>query len=235
MVPTFALAAALLAAAGPASPGGPAGEVVETVVAVVRNPPGAAPRLLTLTRLREEARIALVSRGAVEAAFRPLDEAALRAALSWWLDETLVADESARLRVDALEREAVAAELAAFRARFAGPAEYARFLAGAELAEEELEASLARSLRVRRYLEGRVGRGARVADDEVEAFVKGRGLAAPGPDAREVVRSRLVEEHATGQVRALLSDLRGRADVRILEPGLRRPAAGPAAPGGEGG
>ena len=67
---------------------------------MVRNPPSAPPRVVTLTKLVEEARIALVSRGATAAATGPLDRAALRAALEWLLDQMLVADEAARLQLD---------------------------------------------------------------------------------------------------------------------------------------
>src|SRR5512146_733421 len=111
-------AAAFLAAALAAAPVG------ERVVAVVRNPPSAPPRIVTLTKLTEEARIALVSRGAIGAAVGPLDREALRAALEWLLDQMLVADEAARLRIDEVPREEVLEELRRFRARFPTPAQY---------------------------------------------------------------------------------------------------------------
>jgi hypothetical protein len=213
------LLALVLAAALGSSP--PAPRMVEAVVAVVRNPAGATPRVVTLTRLTEEARIALVSRGAVEAAVRPLDAEALRAALAWLLDETLVSDEATRLRLDAVDREALAAEVRRFRARFEEPGAYARFLSANELAEEEVEAVLARSLRARRYVETRVGRGGQVGDDEVDAYLKARGLAAGAGATREAVRARMGEDRAAAQVRELLADLRARAEVRILDPELR--------------
>ncbi len=200
--------------------------VVEDVVAVLRGPPGAPARIVTRTKLVEEARIALVARGAVEAAFRPLDVEALRAALGWLLDETLVADEAARLRVGEVDRGTLATEVRRFQRRFAGPAEYERFLAASELSEEELSAVLARSLRAQRYLESRVGGGARVGDDEVEAWIRARGAAPPASQAaREVVRAQLAEDRARAQAREVVADLRARADVRILDPELR-PAAG---------
>ena len=88
----------LLALALAASPtASPASRVVEEIVAVVRNPASAPPRVVTLTKLTEEARIALVSRGAIGAATGPLDREALRAALEWLLDQMLVADEAGQL------------------------------------------------------------------------------------------------------------------------------------------
>lgn len=213
-------------AAADAPPAPPSGRVVEQVVAVVRNPPGAATRVVTLTKLVEEARIALVARGAVEAAFQPLDAEALRAALDWLLSEMVVSDEAARLGVGEADRELVAKEVRRFEARLAGPGELDRFLAASELGEDGLSAALARSLRVQRYLASRVGAGARVADDEVDAYVRARGLATQTRAAREAVREELAEARASAQVKELVSELRGRAEIRILDPELRPRAGG---------
>ncbi|MFY3745160.1 hypothetical protein ACOQFB_14700 [Anaeromyxobacter sp. Red801] len=215
----------LLLAAAAAAPAPPAGaRVVEQVVAVLRNPAGAAPRPITLTRLEAEARVALVSRGGAEAAFRPLDAEVLRATLDWLLDEMLVADESARLRLDAVDREALEPALRRFRGRFADDDAYRRFLARFELGEEDVAASLARTLEVERYLGTRVGRGVRVGDDEVDAALRARGAAAP---SREAVRAGLAEERARAQAQALIRELRARAEIRVLDPALRRePARG---------
>lgn len=219
---------ALLVAAAVASPP-PAVEarVVEQVVAVIRNPAGAAPRPVTQTRLEEEARIALVSRGAVEAAFGPLDADALRAALDWLVDETLVSDEAARLRVDEVDRDALAAAVRRFRERFHEDG-YRRFLEATELTEEDVSAALARGLRVERYLETRIGRGRPVTEGEVEAAIRAQGIAAPTALERDAIRARLVQDRARAQARELLRELRGRADVRVLDPALRPQ-------GGEGG
>ncbi|GAO02629.1 hypothetical protein [Anaeromyxobacter sp. PSR-1] len=215
----------LLLAAAAAAPAPPAGaRVVEQVVAVLRNPAGAAPRPITLTRLEAEARVALVSRGGAEAAFRPLDAEVLRATLDWLLDEMLVADESARLRLDAVDREALEPALRRFRGRFADDDAHRRFLARFELGEEDVAASLARTLEVERYLGTRVGRGVRVGDDEVDAALRARGAAAP---SREAVRAGLAEERARAQAQALIRELRARAEIRVLDPALRRePARG---------
>jgi hypothetical protein len=238
-----ALAAALALAAAPpgATPADgargdppPAGDaparaerVVEEVVAVIRNPPRAPPRVVTFTKLVEEARIALVSRGATAAATGPLDREALRAALEWLVDQILVADEAARLRIDEVPREEVLAELRHFRSRFPSAAAYDRFLAEGELGEEELMVTLARMVRVQRYLESRVGRAARVTDDDVDRWLRERGAPEAGSATREAARSQIVEDRARAQVRELLAELRGRADVRVLEPSR-------AAAGGEG-
>jgi len=192
------------------------GRVVEEVVAVVRNPAGASARIVTLTKLAEEARIALVSRGATEAATAPLDSAALRAGLEWLLDQMLLSDEAERLRIDEVRREDVEAELSRFQGRFAAPAAYRRFLAHAELTEEELLVTLERMVRVQRYVGSRVGRAARPTEEDVDRFLLERE-AAPGSSAvRDSARARLVEERAAAQVKELLSELRARAGIRIL-------------------
>jgi hypothetical protein len=216
--------AALLASLAFAAPEPPGGRVIEEVVAVVRNPATAPPRIVTLTKLTEEARVALVSRGATAAATGPLDREALRAALDWLLDQMLIAEDAARLRIDEVPHEDVLAELRRFAARFASGAEYERFLAANDLTEEELLVTLARTVRVHRYLERRVGRAARVDDGEVDRWLAERGASAAGGAARDAARAELVEERARAQVRELVAELRARADVRILE--RLRPGAG---------
>jgi hypothetical protein len=220
------LGLALLLAASPvATPPTAGGAVIERVVAVLRNPASAAPRPLTLTRLDEEARVALVGQGAAAAAFAPLDVPARRAALRWLLDQWLVADEALRLKLGEVSMEEVRAVLQAFRQRFADPEDYRRFLAATELREEELQSILARGVRVQRFLDTRLGRSGRVAEDEVSRALAGQGLAAPTAAEREAARARLVAERAQAQVKQILADLRSRADIRVLVPELREDPA----------
>lgn len=207
-------AAALAAALALAVPA--AGGIVEEVVAVVRNPPNAPPRVVTRTKLVEEARVALVSRGATAAATGPLDRAALRAALEWLLDQMLLADEAAKLRLDEVDREELRAEHRRFQDRFPSFGDYERFLEGSELSEDELLAILARMVRVDRYVKSRVAGAARVGDDEVDRWLRERGAPSAPPAARAAARAGLVEERAAAQVRELLSELRSRAEIRII-------------------
>jgi hypothetical protein len=219
--PMRSIGLALLLAATPAAAVPAGGVVLERVVVVVRNPASAAPRPLTLTRLDEEARVALVGQGAAQAAFAPLDAAARRAALRWLLDQWLVADEANRLKVDEVAREDVQQALRGFRQRFSEEASYQRFLATLELPEEELRSILARGLRVQRFLDARLGRGARVPDEEVSRWLAGQGSVAPTAAERDAARARLSNERAQGQVKQILADLRSRADIRVLLPELR--------------
>jgi hypothetical protein len=155
------LAGTAFAEAPPRARGEPV--LAEAVVAVVRGPGAPAPRVVTLTRLEEEARIALVARGATGAAVAPLDQAALRAALDWVVDQTLLGDEAARLQIFEVEQADLDAEVRRFRERFARPAGYRAFLDRLELSEDELGAVLRRTLRVQRYVESRAGGGDAVA------------------------------------------------------------------------
>ncbi len=207
----------LLALALAASPP-PGARVVEEIVAVVRNPASAPPRVVTLTKLAEEARIALVSRGASAAATGPLDAEALRAALDWLLDQMLLADDAARLRVDEVPREDVVGELRRFKAQFPSAQEYARFLRESDLGEDELLVTLARMVRVQRYVASRVGRAARVPDDVVDRWLRERGAAGASAPAREAARAQIADERTQAQVRELIAELRARADIRIVSP-----------------
>jgi hypothetical protein len=209
---------ALTAVAGAAEVRPPdASTVVEEVVAVVRNPLGAPPRVITLTRLVEEARIVLASKGAVQAATRPIDAQVLRATLEWVVDQTLLSDEAGRLQVAEVTRDQATAELTRFRGRFPDETAYAHFLDATELTDEEVASVLARMLRVDRYLETRVGRGGVVPDEELRQYALERGISVESRAAREAVRARLGEVRVEAAVRELLVGLRSRADVRILD------------------
>jgi hypothetical protein len=177
------LAAAVVLAAAPDV----GWEIREEVVALVRGPGAPSPRVITLTRLEEEARIALVSQGATAAADAPLDGAALRATLEWLVDQTLLGDEASRLQIIDVDPAELAAELDRFRARFPDPARYRAFLERLEIEEEDLADILRRTLRVARYVESRT--------------------AAVDADPQAVAR----------KVRAIVADLRGRSEVRLLD------------------
>ena len=201
-----------------AAPRAPEGRLVEEVVAVIR-PPGGEPRVVTLTKLTEEARIAMISRGATDAAFRALDGPALRAALDWYVDQTLLAEEARRLGVFQVDRAEALAELERFKRQFPRPGSYPAFLAASDISEEDLLAVLGRMLRVQHYLDSRVARAARVSDADVEAARLARreefeGL--PLARAREAVRGRLQEERIRAEVKSVVADLRSRAAVRVL-------------------
>ncbi|MCX5730503.1 MAG: hypothetical protein NTY18_03925 [Deltaproteobacteria bacterium] len=193
------------------------GTVADQVVAVVGIRGGEA-RVITLTRVTEEGRIALVSRGGIEAAFARLDGAVLRASLDWYVDQLLLLDEAVRLQVFEVDRATSLAELARFKAEFPDPANYKAFLFEIDVTEEELVASLSRSVRVRRYLESRLGR-VRAGPAEVEAWYAAHAAEFGGRPLAQVadeIAARLSSSRADAETKALLADLRGRADIRVL-------------------
>jgi len=222
--------AATLALGSPAAAAPAGGEELERVVAVVRSPAAREPNVITLTAVEEEARIALVSRGASLAATQPLDGPALKAGLEWLVDQLLLNEEASRLQVFEIDRAEGLAELARFKARFAQPADYQAFLARCDLSEPELEAVLRRMLRVKRYVESRVSQAAQVPDAEVTAWLA-ENSAALGSRDREAARAHLAGERTKEEVKALVRDLRSRAEVRVLDDLAARtpPAARPGA------
>jgi hypothetical protein len=217
-VTTVPLLAALLlplAAGVPDPPDG--GRVVDQVVAVVATR-GREARVVTLTKVVEEGRIALVSRGGIEAAFAPLDGDVLRASLDWYVDQLLLHEEAVRLQVFEVDRAAAQSELARFKGEFASPAGFKAFLHEIAATEEDLTAILRRSLRVRRYLESRLGRLG-PSKGEVEAWYAAHQDEYAGRPLSEVsdgIAARLASARADAETKALLADLRGRADIRVL-------------------
>ena len=213
-----ALSLAPPGAAAPAPvPGAPGGKVVDEVVAVVGTRAGEA-RVITLSTVAEEGRIALVSRGGTEAAFAPLDGAVLRASLDWYVDQLLLHEEAVRLQVFEVEAAAVQGELARFKGEFRRPADYQAFLVAIDATEEDLGAILRRTVRVRRYLESRLGRF-RASPKEIEAWYRSHPEEVAGRPLEQVsdeIASRLATARADAETRALLAELRARADIRIL-------------------
>ncbi len=218
---TFLALAAMAGAAPAARPAELAEHLpLDEVVAVIRTSTGATPTVVTLSRLSEEARIALVSRGALGAAAAPLDRPALRAALDWLVDQTVLVEEAARLDVFQVEPAEVAAEVRRFQGRFATPGDYRAFLARNDLAEEELGAVLRRTLRVERYVQGRLSRAVRVTDVDIEGFWRAHAQELgrrPLEEQRGAIRARLAEDRTRAELKGLLAELRGRAEVRLLD------------------
>ena len=179
---------------------------------------GGEARVITLTQVTEEGRIALVSRGGIEAAFARLDGAVLRASLDWYVDQLLLLDEAVRLQIFEVDRASALAELARFKAEFPSPANYKAFLFEIDATEEDLVGSLSRSVRVRRYLDSRLGRH-KASPAEVEAWYAAHAAELGGrplAEAADEIAARLATSRADAETKALLADLRGRADIRVL-------------------
>jgi hypothetical protein len=212
---SVALAVTAPAASFGAAPDAGAWQELERVVAVIRSPAASQAHVVTLSRLRQETRIALVSRGVMSAATQPLGAASLSVGLEWLVEQTLLSDEAARLQVFDIDPSDAASELARFRARFARPADYAAFLGRWDMGEDEVEAVLRRALRVRRYLENRASHSGQVSEGEVSAWLD-QHVAEPGTRDRELARARLADERAAAEVQTLVRDVRARAEIRVL-------------------
>ena len=211
------LVAILAPLAAGAADAPPEGRVVDEVVAVVATR-GREARVVTRSKVAEEGRIALVSRGGIEAASAPLDAMVLRASLDWYVDQLLLHEEAVRLQVFEIDRDAAVAELARFKAEFATPAAFKAFLYVIDATEEDVTSILRRNLRVRRYLESRLGR-LRPGSREVEAWYQAHPSESAGrslPEVSDEIAARLAAARADAETKALLADLRKRADIRIL-------------------
>jgi hypothetical protein len=189
--------------------------LIDEVVAVVD------AHSITLSELAAETRIRLVSIQGPAAAMLPLDRRVLGASLRKTVEERVVLAEVERLKLFDLERSEVDALMARLRARFASLQEYEAFTHSIELTEEEIGAVLARELRVGRYLDNRLKLAAQLRDSELEEVTHGKPMSAAD---RAALRERFSQEKYQRLLQELLTSLRERTTVRILDP-LEAPAA----------
>jgi len=204
--------------------------VLDRMVATVEAGRGRSGRLLiTLSDLRIEARILLVSQGAVGAADGPIPDDTLAATLEWLIAQHLLHAEAEQLGVTQVESSILEASVESLRETLGEG--FDSFLQRHELELSDLARILRRQLVVERYLRSRLRFAASVSEAEVrEAYD-----AAPHGDwaeARPLLRAQLERRRQEQAVAALVSDLRSRAEVRILtrldadeaeEPGVPSP------------
>jgi hypothetical protein len=148
-------------------------------------------RVVTLSQLDQEARLAFVAHGAMDDASGPLDAAKRRAALDYLINQLLLDDEAARLQVFEITAQDSAAQQAILQSRFSSPAAFHAFLERFEITQEVLDQSVRRGLRSERYLADRLS----LIDSSLNAEAR-KNLAK--------------------QVENLLSEIRARHDVRVL-------------------
>jgi hypothetical protein len=198
----------LLAAAG--LPAGAAErQLLDEVVAVVE------AHSVTLSEVAAETRVRLVQADGPTAANVPLDRAILAASLRKTIEERVVLSEMQRLKLFDLEPSEVDGLMARLRGRFPSRADYDAFTRAIEMTEEEIAALLARELRVARYLDNRLKLAAQLRQSELEEATRGKNLS---PAERDHLRAQLAEEKYQRLLRELLTDLRRRASVRVLDP-----------------
>lgn len=220
---TFPLIFALLG--GPAmdapqrEPPGAAPLLLERVVAVFATAGEGKGAALTLSELEMEARLALVGRGAWDAASAQLPGDTLGASMDWLIAELLLFEEARRLDLADVDPAEVEREVEALQARFPSEDAFLDFLQAHEIAFSDLSRITRRRLVVVRYLESRIRLGGGVSDREVElAYEQRRGEMGSLrlEEARTPLRAQLEKERRETIVANLIRDLRTRAGVRIL-------------------
>ena len=202
------IATVALTAAAPAR----AEEVLDQVVAVVEG------RVLTLSELTFEARVALIQQGGARAATAPLDRALLQASLAYAIGQRLQATEADKLQAFALEEGEVATAVQRFTDSIGGPRELEVFLQRNEADLAALTAVLSRKLRAEKILDSKVRLKAQVTDAEVRRYFDAHAgeLAGSWESLKAPLREKLVREKYQRLATAELAQLRKGADVRVL-------------------
>lgn len=225
----------------PARAQGTSPEVVDRVVAVVRIRVGGAqsdrafrrqpvraateqetlpPDVITHSGLEFEARVAMVSRGAVGAATAELDEDTLRSALDNAIWERLLAGEADVLQAFRVEPQEVEAAVRAFRSKFRSEGEFEAFLAQSEMDLQALSRVLERSIRAGKVLDSKVRLRAQVSESEVRRYYDAQRdvIGQPFDQVRSALREKLFRERYGELVRRELAQLERAHDVRRVSP-----------------
>lgn len=191
--------------------------VVDRVVAIIEG------RVLSLSELEFEARVALVQRGGIQALGAPLDEETLRGALELVINQRVQVLNADRLQAFPAEPSEVEARLEAFRARIGGPAPLERFLARNDVSLEGLKAILARGLRAERVLDSRIRLRAQVGETEIRRFYEQHAADYPTDyeTVRDVIREKLFRERYAALAVEELAQVRASAQVRRVAPFTR--------------
>ncbi len=209
------LGVAVYALAAPLAHGAdvqPPPNIVDRLVSVVEG------EVITQSALELEARVALILAGDVQAAERPLEEAALRAALELSIGERLQVREAERLQTFDLEPGEVEGAFVRFRDRFSSMAAFEIFLAKHEVEVSTLGSLLARKLRAEKLLDSRVRLRAQVPENEVRAYHEAhlQELGEDYPAVRPSIREKLYRERYRALVKGELDKLRQTAQVRVV-------------------
>lgn len=216
-LPWVATAMLAAGATGWAQSGAPEGAVLERAVAVVSG------RVLTLSELEFEARVALIQRGGVHAAAAHLDDEALRSALELAIGERLETDAADKLQAFPVEEGELDAAVRAFRAKFDGERDFARFLERYEANVQELAAVLARKIRAEKILDSKIRLRARVSEADVKRYYEQHRTELSGSydELRSKLREKLVRDRYAALAREELHQIRKGVDVRLIAPFAR--------------
>ncbi|MCP3103446.1 hypothetical protein LZ198_31640 [Myxococcus sp. K15C18031901] len=193
------------------------GRVVDRVVAIIEG------RVLSLSELEFEARVALVQRGGVQALEAPLDDETLRGALEFIISQRVQVLNADRLQAFPAEPAEVEARLEAFRLKIGGEAALARFLTRNDVDLDGLRAVLARGLRAERVLDSRIRLRAQVGETEIRRYFEQHATEYPADyeTVRDVIRDKLFRERYAVLAVEELAQVRASAQVRRVAPFAR--------------
>ncbi|WP_225411500.1 hypothetical protein [Stigmatella hybrida] len=217
VVPALAVAQAPGAAPAGAAPVPSEGRIADRVVAIIEG------QVLSLSELEFETRVALIQRGAMQAAAAPLDEETLKGALELAINQRLQVLSADRLEAFTAEQTEVDERVAAFRDQFETEAGFQAFLAhyGADL--RQLTEVLTRSVRAERILDSRIRPRAQVGEAELLRYYQQH--ASEYPEGYATVKARLREKLVRERYSALateeLNQARASAQVRRVAPFAR--------------
>ncbi len=173
-------------------------------------------RVLTLSELQFEARVLLIHRGGVEAAFRELDHSTLRSVLDLVIGQRLEMAEADKLKAYPLEEGELERAMETFSARLGGAPQLNSFLKATDADESSLALVLSRMLRTERVFEGKLKLKAQVSEAEAKNLQVERpdlqGLALPA------LRQKLFNERFKALAAAELASVRKAGSVRLLGP-----------------
>ena len=196
-------------------PAGPAeGRIIDRVVAIIEG------QVLTQSELEFETRVALIQRGAVQAAVAPLDDETLRGALELVIGQRLQVLSADRLEAFTAEQAEVEARLAGFRERFESEEAFQAFLARSGADVRHLTEVLKRSVRAERILDSRIRLRAQVGEAELRRYFQQH--ASDYPEGYDAVKGRLRDKLFQERYKALaaeeLAQVRASAQVRRVAP-----------------
>jgi hypothetical protein len=196
----------------------PEGRVIDEVVAVIEG------QVLTRSELEFETRVEFIQRGAVQAAFEPLDEETLRAGLEQAINVRLQVLSADRLEALPAELEEVEARLARFRDRFEREQAFRGFLArwGADV--KLLTEVLGRQVRAGRILDSRIRpRLEVVSDTDAQRYYQQHASEFPEgfPAVKLLIQNKLKKEQYDRLAVEDVNQLRASAQVRRVAPFAR--------------
>ncbi len=186
--------------------------LVDEVVAAV------ATQTIMLSEVRAEARIQLLETHGPGAAALAPSRGLLAATLQRMIDQRLVLLEMDSLRTFELDKVEVEAALSRFRGRFGSLAVYEAFTRQQDLTDEEVGQVLARQIRYARYIDSKVKLAGAVRQGEAEELCAKELRRPPAPAELDACAHKLLLERYRRVTEEVLTELKKRVDVRILDP-----------------